>query len=161
VLKKAIDALGKQDEIGARTIEAINATNDALLKAAAKTPQSSINGTHLTREEAELLRTTPRRKLETRFAVQRMRVLGINTSDPKELSILISTPDKRVQYRIKFVDDHLFAGPGREAIFKALDSREPIWMELRPREAGGEVHSVEFVRTRQPPQFSDLEGSEE
>jgi hypothetical protein len=33
-----------------------------------------------------------------------MRVLDINTSDPHELSVPISTPDKKPQYRIQFED---------------------------------------------------------
>jgi hypothetical protein len=149
-LKKITDVLEKQGELGSRALEAIAATNDALLKAASKTSESSINDTHLTRQEAELLRTTPRKKAELRVAIQRMRVLDINTSDPHELSVLISTPDKKKQYRIKF-GDTLFSEPSRKAIFEALGSRDSIWMEIAFREIDGEVKSVQLLRTTNPP----------
>jgi hypothetical protein len=149
-LNKITGVLEKQGEIGTRALEAITATNDALLKAASKTSESSINDTHLTRQEAELLRMTPRKKAELRIATQRMRVLDINTSDPHELSILISTPDKKQQYRIKF-GDTLFSDPSRKAVFEALDSRDSIWMEIAFREIDGEVKSVQLLRTTNPP----------
>jgi hypothetical protein len=149
-LKKITSVLEKQGEIGSRALEAVTATNDALLKAASKTSESSINDTHLTRREAELLRTSPRKKAELRIAIQRMRVLDINTSDPHELSVLISTPDKKQHYRIKF-GDTLFSDPSRKAIFEALDSRDSIWMEIAFREIDGEVKSVQLLRTTNPP----------
>jgi hypothetical protein len=128
-LKKIVEILDKQGEIGKRAVDAVAATNDALLKAASKTTETVINDTHLTKQEAELLRTNPRKKPEVRLAVQRMRVIDINSSDPNELSILIATPDKKSQYRIKFTDS-LFSTQDRKALIEALDSRESIWMEL-------------------------------
>jgi hypothetical protein len=154
-LKKIIETLEKQGEIGARAVEALTATNEALLKAASKTTESSINGTHLTRQEADLLRTSPRKKPEVRIARQRMRVLDINTSNPHELSLLISTPDKKSQYRIKFVDN-MFSGDDRTALFDALNGRESIWMELAFREVEGEVRSVQLLRTTAPPNISEV-----
>lgn len=155
-LKKVTEVLEKQGEIGSRALEVVSATNDALLKAASKTSESSINDTHLTRREAELLRTTPRKRPEIRYSTQRMRVLDINTSDPHELSVVISTPDKKLQYRIKF-GDTLFSDPTRKAVFEALNSRESIWMQLAFREIDGEVKSVQLLQTTQPPQAADAE----
>ena len=160
-LKKITGVLEKQGEIGSRALEAITATNDALLKAASKTSESSINDTHLTRQEAELLRMTPRKKAELRIAIQRMRVLDINTSDPHELNVLISTPDKKQQYRIKF-GDTLFSDPFRKAIFEALDSLDSIWMEIAFREIVGEVKSVQLLRTtNNPPSVVEATDSRE
>jgi len=159
-LTMIVEILEKQGEIGQRAIEAVAATNDALLKAAAKTSESVINDTHLTRQEAELLRATPRKKPEVRLATQRMRVLDINTSDPNELSILLSTPDKKLQYRIKFVDG-LFTGPDSKALFDALDSRDSIWMELAFREIDGDVKSVQLIRTAAPPGIADAADTED
>jgi hypothetical protein len=155
-LKKLTEVLEKQGEIGSRALDAVTATNDALLKAASKTSESSINDTHLTRHEAELLRTSPRKKPEIRYSTQRMRVLDINTSDPHELSVLISTPDKRSQYRIKF-SDTLFSDPTRKAIFEALNNRNSIWMQLAFREIDGEVKSVQLLQTTEPPEAADAE----
>ncbi|MGY2845643.1 hypothetical protein ACVIWU_004486 [Bradyrhizobium sp. USDA 4509] len=159
-LKKITGVLEKQGEILSRALEALTATNDALLKAASKTSESSINDTHLTQQDAELLRTTPRKKAELRIAIQRMRVLDINTSDPHELSVLISTPDKKQQYRIKF-GDTLFSDPSRKAIFEALNSRDSIWMEIAFREIDGEVKSVQLLRTTNPPSVAEASDSEE
>jgi len=159
-LRKITDVLERQGEIGSRALEAIAATNDALLKAASKTSESSINDTHLTRREAELLRTTPKKKAELRIATQRMRVLDINTSDPHELSLLISTPDKKQHYRIKF-GDTLFSDPSRKAIFEALNSRDSIWMEIAFREIDGDVKSVQLLRTTHPPSVVEATDSDE
>ena len=152
-LTKIVGILEKQGEIGLRAIEAVTATNEALLKAATRSAESVINDTHLSRQEAEILRTTPRKKSELRLATQRMRVLDINTSDPNELSILLSTPDKKLQYRIKFVDG-LFSGNDRKSLFDALDSRDSIWMELAFKEIDGDVRSVQLVKTTSAPQAS-------
>ena len=84
-----------------------------------------------------------------------MRVLDINTSNPHELSLLISTPDKKSQYRIKFVDN-MFSGDDRTALFDALNGRESIWMELAFREVEGEVRSVHLLRTTAPPNISEV-----
>lgn len=160
-LKKITDILEKQGEIGSRAIDAVTATNDALLKAASKTPESAINDTHLTRQDAELLRTTPRKKPEIRYSTQRMRVLDINTSDPHELSIVISTPDKKEQHRIKFVDT-LFSDPDRKALFDALHDRTSIWMELAYREIDGEVKSLQLLKaTTTPPPVADADSEEQ
>ena len=53
-MNKIIGIVEKQGDIGKRAIEAVTATNDAILKAASKTPQTVINDTHLTQQEAEL-----------------------------------------------------------------------------------------------------------
>jgi hypothetical protein len=154
-LKKIVEILDKQGEIGKRAVDAVAATNDALLKAASKTTETVINDTHLTKQEAELLRTNPRKKPEVRLAVQRMRVIDINSSDPNELSILIATPDKKSQYRIKFTDS-LFSTQDRKALIEALDSRESIWMELAFREIDGDVRSVQLMRTTTPPSVATV-----
>ncbi|UPJ65976.1 hypothetical protein [Bradyrhizobium sp. 191] len=158
-LKKIVAVLEKQGEIGARALEAVNSTNEALLKAASKTRETAINGTHLTGEEAELLRTSPRKKSEVRVATQRMKVVDINTNDPNELGVVISTPDKKTQYRIKFVDS-LFSGPDRKALFDALDSREAIWMELAFKESEGDVRSVQLIRTTSAPNIADADAED-
>lgn len=149
-MNKIIGIVEKQGEIGKRAIEAVTATNDAILKAASKTPQTVINDTHLSQQEAELLRTSPRKKAEVRIAIQRMRVLDVNSSDPNELSILIATPDKKTQYRIKFTDS-LFGQDDRKRLIEALDSRESIWMELAFKEVDGDVRSAELIKTTEPP----------
>ncbi|MCP3397128.1 MULTISPECIES: hypothetical protein [unclassified Bradyrhizobium] len=64
-MNKIISIVEKQGDIGKRATEAATATNDAILKAASKTPQTVINATHLSQHEAELLRTSPRKKLRS------------------------------------------------------------------------------------------------
>lgn len=149
-MNKIISIVEKQGDIGKRAIEAVTATNDAILKAASKTPQTVVNDIHLSQQEAELLRASPRKKAEVRIAIQRMRVLDINSSDPNELSILIATPDKKTQYRIKFTDS-LFGQDDRRRLIEALDSRESIWMELAFKEVDGDVRSAELIKTTEPP----------
>jgi len=149
-MNKIISIVEKQGDIGKRAIEAVTATNDAILKAASKTPQTVVNDIHLSQQEADLLRASPRKKAEVRIVIQRMRVLDINSSDPNELSILIATPDKKTQYRIKFTDS-LFGQDDRRRLIEALDNRESIWMELAFKEVDGDVRSAELIKTTGPP----------
>lgn len=149
-LDKALVILRQQGEVGQRAIDAVEATNEALLRAAAKTPTSYINGTELTRHDAELLRVSPKKKPETKFVKQRIRVVAINTSDPLDLNLVLMDPDTLVQHRIKFTDS-LFAGPDRHKLFEALETRHSLWVELAIKEIGGEIRSVQLLRCIEPP----------
>lgn len=146
-LEKIVQAQGA---LGEKAVEAVTAVNDALLKAAARTPKSEINGQSLTQDEAQLLRTSPKKKSETSISIQRMRVVDINTDNPSDLQIVIKTPDGGEEYRIK-LEDSLFAGPQRDKLFDALKSRNPIWVELALKEIDGEIRSVQLLRPVDPP----------
>ena len=148
--RKVISILEKQGSIGQRAVDAITQTNEALLKAAASTPKSSINQVEITKQEADLLRTSSRKKAEPKIVQQRIKVVDINTSDPFDLQVVLVDPSRDAQYKIRLKDD-LFAGPNRKALFAALEGREMIWVELAMREIEGEVKSVQLLRVIEPP----------
>jgi hypothetical protein len=62
-------------------------------------------------------------------------------------------PETGAQHRIKF-KNNLFSGPDRHKLFAALESRDPLWVELAVKEIEGELRVVQLLRTREPP--SDL-----
>lgn len=149
-VQQLITLLEQQGEVGRRALDVLSATNEALLKAASRTPQVTINDQELTREEAGLLRVSPKKKPEPRIVQQQMRVVDINTSDLSDLKIVLMDPDTKAEYKMKF-RDNLFAGPDRGRLFDALEDRLPIWVELSLREVDGEVRSVQLLRCIDPP----------
>jgi len=149
-IHEIIDVLKTQGEIGKQAIQAVTATNEALLKAAALNPKTVIKGTEITRQEAEVLRITPRHRAEPSAVVKLVKVVDINTSDPFDLAIMLIDVTTDAPYRIKF-KDNLFAGQDRHKLFQALEDRQPIWAELSIKEVAGSVRSVELLRTREGP----------
>jgi hypothetical protein len=145
-----VELLESQGDIGKRAIDVLQQTNEALLKAAAQTPKTSINNVEITRQEAEVLRVPARKKAEVRHVVQSVQVVNINTSDPYDLQIVIMDPRTKDQYKFRFKDD-LFSGPSRERLFESLKNRTAIWVELALREIDGEIRSVQLLRTVDPP----------
>jgi hypothetical protein len=148
--RKVISILEQQGSVGKRAVDAIAQTNEALLKAASSTPKSTINQVEITKQEADILRISPRKKAEPKVVQQRIKVVDINTADPYDLQVVLVDPSRNAQYRIRLKDD-LFAGDNRKALFAALESREMIWAELAMREIDGEVKSVQLQRIIEPP----------
>jgi hypothetical protein len=144
------EVLKTQGEIGKQAIEAVTATNDALLKAAAHTPKTVINGTEITRQEAQVLRTPTRRRSESVPVIKRVKVIDINTEDIFDLQIVLVDVETDAHYRIRFKDS-LFAGADRHKLFQALEDRKPIWTELSIKEVEGEIRSVDLLRTTDGP----------
>ena len=153
-LGKLIEIVRDQGQIGKRAVDAVIATNEALLKAAAKTREVEINDNHLTRNQAELLRTTPKKKPDVVFVKQAVRVVDINTEDPRDLQLVILDPTHGVQYRMKFPDT-LFASEDRHKLFSSLENREPVWVELAVRSVEGEVRSVQLLRCVEEPDLPE------
>ena len=144
--RRVIDILEKQGDAGKRALEVVSQTNEALLKAAASNPKTSINNVEITRVEAELLRTPTRKKAQQKIVQQEVKVVDINTIDPFDLQIILWDPSTDVQHRIKFKDD-LFASYNRHRLFDALEKRTAIWVELSIKEIDGETRSVQLLRT--------------
>jgi len=157
---EVMDILKGQGEVGKRAVEALEQTNQALLKAATSNNKSSINGVEITRVEAELLRTPVRKRIEPTIVLRTMQVVAINTSDMSELQVVLMEPDTKNQHRIKFKDD-IFAGAERHKLFEALENRKAIWVELAVKDVDGEMRVVQILRTRDSPiQAMDDEGSD-
>jgi hypothetical protein len=127
-------------------LEVVSQTNEALLRAAASSSKTIINRVEVTRHEAELLRTPTRKKAQQKVVQQEVKVVAINTTDPLDLQIVLLDPSTHAQHRMKFKDD-LFAGESRHKLFEALEKRSLLWVELAIKEAGGEVRSVQLLRT--------------
>ena len=143
---RVLDILGKQGDAGKRALEVVSQTNDALLKAAASNPKTTINEVEITGAEAELLRTPTRKKAQQKIIHQEVKVVDINTTDPLDLQIVLLDPSSDAQHRMKFKDD-LFAGESRHKLFESLEKRSLIWVELAIKEIDGEVRSVQLLRT--------------
>jgi hypothetical protein len=74
------------------------------------------------------------------------------------LQIILTDPSTDSQYRIRFKDD-LFAGEGRHKLFKALEKRTLLWVELSIKEIEGDVRSVQLLRTIDRPASFAAEAS--
>jgi hypothetical protein len=143
---RVIEILASQGDVGKRALEVITQTNEALLKAAASNPKTTVNDVEITRAEADLLRTPTRKRAQQKIVKQEVKVVDINTTDPSDLQIILWDPSSEVQHRIRFKDD-LFAGEGRHKLFDALEKRTPLWVELAIKEIDGEIKSVQLLRT--------------
>jgi hypothetical protein len=156
---RVIEILAAQGDVGKRALEVVTQTNEALLKAATSNPKTSINDVEITRVEAELLRTPSRKKAQQKIVQQEVKVVDINTADPLDLQIILLDPSSDVQHRIKLKDD-LFAGESRRKLFDALERRSLLWVELAIKDVGGEIRSVQLLRTIERPAdlTSDAEG---
>lgn len=149
-LRTVMEALANSGVEGRRALAAANAINDALLRAASRTAQSTINDHHLTQEEAESLRASPRTKPVIRHVKQQMRVVDINTADPDDLQIVLMDDATGEQFRVKLVES-LFSSADRPRLFTALESRAPIWLELAFKESDAGVRSVDLLRVVDDP----------
>jgi hypothetical protein len=143
VFKEVLEAMKAQNEATNRAAEVAIRTHEHLLGAAAQTPETIIEGQHISRDEARELRASPRRPSHTRIVVQEMRVVDINTADLANTTVVIEDLDTLDQYRVTFRDS-LIAEDKRDAVFEVLKNRGAAWFTLRVREVGGEARSVEI-----------------
>ena len=155
LFEKIIDLLGNQGDVGKRAVDALQQANQALLKAASTNVKTKINNVEISKHEANLLRTQTRKWAATKIIVEPMQVVDINTSDHFNLQVVLMEPETGAQHRITF-KDNLFSGADRHKLFDALESRNPLWVELAVKEIEGELRVVQLLRTREPP--SDLIG---
>lgn len=148
-LDRVIKLVEAQGEYGRRAAAAAQAANEALLKAASRTERSKINGTEITREQAERLRVSSKRKVIVRYESKKMRVVDINTADMTEVLTLMD--ERRNQYKMP-LPATLFTQQDRPALFRSLDDHKFIWVELAIREAeDDEIISMSFLRVRDDP----------
>jgi hypothetical protein len=148
-LDRVIRLVEAQGEFGRRASAAAQAANEALLKAASRTERSRINGTEITRDEAERLRVSSKRKVIVRYESKQMRVGDINTADLTELLTLMD--ERGNQYKMPFPNT-LFSQQDRPTLFRSLDDHHFIWVELAIREADDdEIVSMQFLRVRDDP----------
>lgn len=149
VQKEMVSALRKQGDIGERVIKMAEATNDALLKAASKTPESIINGAAISGSDAETLRHTARKRSETHLATQQVTVISIAMAgQTDEFVFQLSSPDE--QHKI-ILPQTLFSSEDRTKLYGALQSRASIWVEISIKTIDGQIRSVEFLRVTEPP----------
>jgi hypothetical protein len=146
---KLTEALQSQGKIGERALIVLQATNDALLKAASRTPSVEINGQPLTGSDAQSLRTATRRAPTERYSTERVRIVSVDTGDEASLQMVLMD-ERNDQHRVTSAES-LFSAIERPRIFAALESRAPIWVELLFRESDGEVKSVTFLRVTDDP----------
>jgi hypothetical protein len=157
---RVLEILSSQGEIGKRALEMVGQTNDALLRAAANNPKTSINNVEVTSAEAELLRTPTRKRAQQKIVQQEVKVVAINTTDPLDRQIVLLDPSTQSQHRMRFKDD-LFAGASRHKLFEALEARSSLWVELAIKEVEGEIRSVQLLRTIDRPAGLSAELDEE
>jgi hypothetical protein len=150
LLDRVLGIIARNGEEGQKAAEAVNQSYDALVKAASKTDESTINGQEIAKEDAKAIRLSPRVKAEPELVVQEFRVIDINTEDALNITAVIVQTDADEQIRVSFADS-LFAARDRERMFEALKSRKPIWIELIIRKSEDRVRNVEILRVVDPP----------
>jgi hypothetical protein len=156
-LWQIIKILSEQGSLGNRAYSSVQSYFDALLKAASRTDLSTINGQELSSYQAESLRTSGRKPSTTRYVIQQMRVVDINTADLDDVLVLMD-PSTQEQLKTK-MPSGLFSADDRGRLFIALSDRQPIWVELAIREVGDDIRNVEFIHVSKEPPANKGEGA--
>lgn len=104
-VRRVVEALEKQGDAGQKALDAIASVNEALLRAAAQTPKSQINGVEITSSEAQILRTPTRKKAEANVHTKQVKVVDINTSDPFDLQIILEDVETQSAYPVWLVEN--------------------------------------------------------
>lgn len=129
---------GKQAVAVILGVSALLGSHAVLLEAAAQTPKSVIDGTEITPQEAEV-RTTSR--------IRPVIVLDINTS---ELEIVFVDLETKISYRTR-LRASLLDGDDRHKLFRSLEERSEIWVEVALQGSKGNIRFMEVLRTTDPP----------
>jgi hypothetical protein len=133
-----------------QAVESADESHAALLKAASTVSGVSVNGTHISQDEARELRKTPRRAAVQQIIEREMKVIDINTSDPAHTSIVVEGLGDRVQYKLQF-RDRLIQERDLETLFNSLRSRGSVWLRLEVKMVGSDPRSVEILGVVPPP----------
>jgi hypothetical protein len=144
-MERLVAIIESQGQFGKRALEAIQATNDGLLRAITKEGRAKINGIEIDSHQAELLRVPTRRKADQVPVIRPVRVVSINTSDLLDLQLVLEDTEDKIEYKVRF-KDNLFAGLDRHRLFESLENRKSFFAELAIRELDGQIRSVEFLR---------------
>lgn len=104
-----------------------------------------INGQNVTAEVADLLTITPRAASETAADTVVGRVIDIRTEDLLQPQVEMVDLHSDQKYRFS-MDDNLFASDDRSALFRALETGDPIQVEIEVKSVNGDVRSTKFVR---------------
>jgi len=140
------ELLYQNGELGKKAWDVTEKGYEAIIKAAAKTEESVINGVRLTQQEAKALRVTTRTKTEQETIIRKVRVVDINTSNLFQIIMSLVDEETGDQYKLSFADRLLDSDAAREKIFNALNKREPIFVELLAKIHEGDIRSVELKK---------------
>lgn len=145
-LQELTSVMQENVQFGREVVELLNDTYEEVLKAAAETNVSEINGQTITGGTADLLTLSTRLQSETTTATTTVRVIDIRTEDIRQPHIEVQ--DVLSEQRYKFdVEDSLFADVDRAAVFESLETGRPITVELSVTLGpDGTVRSTQFLR---------------
>lgn len=132
IFKEVLETMKAQNEASNRAAEVALRTQEHLLAAAARTPETIIEGQHLSRDEAKELRSSPRRASYKVIVVQEMRVVDVNTSDPSHTTVIVENLETLAQHRITFRDAFI-AEEKRDTVIDVLKKRRPALAALGER----------------------------
>jgi hypothetical protein len=142
------DQMAKMGGAFAQAVESSNEANAALLRAATTVPETTVNGVHITKSEAELLSRNRRRSSDEKIMEKEVRVIDINTSDNHMTTVVIDgygdTP-----LRVSFAD-RMVQERDLNKLHASLKNRVPVRIKLNVKRVGGEIRSAEILRVVTP-----------
>jgi len=137
------EVLKQNGEFGRKALEVLETTNEALVKAAAKTDETIINGVLLDKNQAKTLQTSARTRAEEIKLTLQVRVIDINTQDQIAVSMTIRDIENENDYKLVFPKG-IVSSDDCESFFKALETRASLWVELDAKIREDTIRSVEF-----------------
>lgn len=138
------EAMRTTSEVSQRALLVADRSQEEILKAASKTNETVVGGdVHLTREEARILTSSPRKRSSRKIVEQEMKVVDVNTADAFHTTVVLEDPVTEKQFKVTF-RDAILEERAREKVIGALANRGNSWFRLTAKEVDGEIVSYEI-----------------
>jgi hypothetical protein len=142
-VKMLTDAL-KESAIGNRIIISAENVHSAILKAASNNDSAEYLSQNLTAKQAQELRSNQRRRAVERTIEQEMRVIDVNTQNPRLIRARFFDPKSGEELDLEF-GDTILSETGHKALFIALESRVNVLVKMKIKDLEGEISPIEII----------------
>ena len=118
--------------------------HSAILKAASTNEAAEYLSQHLTAKQAQELRANQRRRAIERTIEQEMRVVDVNTQNPRVIKARFFDPKSGEELDLDF-GDAILSEAGHKALFAALESRANVVVKMKIKDLEGEILPIEII----------------
>jgi hypothetical protein len=136
--------LREQVDLGREVVELANEAYREIFRAASATGTAEINGQEVSANVADLLTLSPKTQSEKLTETLLVRVIDIRTEDILEPHVEMRVVDGDQVLRFSLADT-LFGTDERAAFFRALETGDPLLVEVEMTVFGEEIRGAKFV----------------
>jgi hypothetical protein len=142
--ERLTETMREQVEFGREIVQFANDAYREIFSAASNTGEAEINGQEVSAEVADLLTLSPKTQSEVRKARVVARVIDIRTEDILEPHVELQVIATGQSLRFS-LENTLFGSDERAALFRALESGDPIEVDVELTVFQDDVRSTKFV----------------